>query len=399
MYSITTLIKSILFTIYSVIFNPFFYSKTKLSKLFQFYQFICENNPLLLDYLDTLDFSSEDEKEEIKKVINFEDKYLEKFNNLSNEYQFTELELNDEKNEYERIKIDYENTKYEIIYKIQEKLYKINKIQEKGNISNEKNENGLFTENINQYGIDKLIKYFDLEDEYFEDPDYVNFEDLYLTLLNDKIDLLKKMTEAEKIIMTNDEMRLKSRKNIINKKLDKCMNLYVLEYTPLGNICMRYNNDKKSFEYFSNNTIPYRYLESVGRKYVTTYLCKPIFVNIEEEIKKAEEKNKEEKEKEKKDNPKKLFAQLKSYQGYPSYQGYQAYKERNSQSIQNRKTQIHDVKEKLLVKENANRYTWEGRLTNFSPLKQIDKKILDKKLSMTYADFKKIQQKNLVITK
>ena len=393
MYNITTLIKSILFTIYSIIINHFFYSKKKMSELFQFYQFICENNPLLLDCLDTLDFSSEEEKEEIKQVVKFEDKYLEKFNNLSNEYQFTELELDDEKKEYERIKIDYENTKYETIYKIQEQLLKIIKIQEKGGISNEKNENEIFTENINKFGIDKLLKYFDLEDEYFEEPDYVNFEDLYLKLLNDKMDLLKKMEESEKIIMTNDEMRLKSREYIIKKKLDKCMNLYVLEYTPLGNICMRYNNDKKSFEYFSNNTIPYRYLESVGRKYVTTYWCKPIFVNIEEEIKKAEEKNKEEKEKNKennkKDNPKKPFAQLKSY------------KERNSQSIQNKKTQtqIHDVKEKLLVKENANRYTWEGRLTNFCPLKQIDKKILDKKLSMTYADFKKIQLKTLVITK
>ena len=99
MYNITTLIKSILFTIYSIIFNPFFYSKKKLSELLKFYEFISENNPLLLDYLDTLDFSSdEEEKEEIKKVIKFEDKYLEKFKNCLNEYYFTELELNDEKN-------------------------------------------------------------------------------------------------------------------------------------------------------------------------------------------------------------------------------------------------------------------------------------------------------------
>jgi hypothetical protein len=376
MYNITTLIKSLLFTIYSIVFNPFFYSKKKFSELFQFYQFICENNPLLLDYLDTLDFSSEEEQEqeEEKKVIKFEDKYLEKFKNFSNEYQFTELELDDEKKEYERIKIDYENKKYEIIYEIQEKLHKINKIQEKGGILNEKNENGVFTENINQFGIDKLLKYFDLED----DADDVNLEDLYLMLLDDKIVLLKKMKEAEKIIMTNDEMLLKSREYIIKKKLDKCMNLYVVECTPLGNVCMRYNNDKKSFEYFSNNSIPYRYLESVGRKYVTTYWCKPIFVNIEEEIKKAEEKNKEEKEKEKKDNPKKVFAQLKSYKETP----------KNNKTQEQRK----NTKEKQLVKENANRYTWEGRLTNFCPLKKIDKKILDKKLAMTYADFKKIQQ-------
>ena len=379
MYNIITLIKSLLVTIYSVICNPFFHSQKKLSELLKFYEFICENNPLLLDYADILDFSSEkEEQEEIKKVLKFEDKYLEKFKNFSNEYYFTELELDDEKMEYERIKIDYLNTKYEKIYKIQEKLSKIDKIQEKGGISDE---NGVFTENINQYGIDKLLKYFDLEDEYIDDPDDLNFEDLYLNLLNDKMDLLKKMKEVEKIIMTNDEMRLKSREYIIQKKLDKCMNTYVVECTPLGNVCMRYNNDKKSFEYFSNNSIPYRYLESVGRKYVTTYWCKPIFVNIEEEIKKAEEKNKEEKEKEdknKKNNPRKMFAQLKSYKETPK----------------NNKThdQRRDTKEKLLVKENANRYTWEGRLTNFCPLKKIDKKLLDKKLAMTYADFKKIQQ-------
>ena len=184
MYNIITLIKSLLVTIYSVICNPFFHSQKKMSELFQFYEFICENNPLLLDYADTLDFSKEkeeeqEEQEEEKKVLKFEDKYLEKFKNFSNEYYFTELELDDEKKEYERIKIDYENEKYEIIYEIQEKLYNINKIQEKGNISNEKNENGIFTENINQYGIDKLIKYFDLED----DADDVNLEDLYLMLL------------------------------------------------------------------------------------------------------------------------------------------------------------------------------------------------------------------------
>jgi hypothetical protein len=48
--------------------------------------------------------------------------------------------------------------------------------------------------------------------------------------------------------------------------------------------------------------------------------------------------------------------------------------------------------EKQLLKENANRYTWEGRLTNFCPLKKIDKKVIDKKLNMTYSEFKKLQK-------
>jgi NAD-dependent DNA ligase len=42
--------------------------------------------------------------------------------------------------------------------------------------------------------------------------------------------------------------------------------------------------------------------------------------------------------------------------------------------------------------EHANRYTCEGRLTGFSPLKKIDKKISDKKLTMSYADFKRMKK-------
>ena len=48
--------------------------------------------------------------------------------------------------------------------------------------------------------------------------------------------------------------------------------------------------------------------------------------------------------------------------------------------------------EKMLLKENANRYTWEGRISNFVPLKKIDKKIMNKQLAMTYAEFKKMQE-------
>jgi hypothetical protein len=49
--------------------------------------------------------------------------------------------------------------------------------------------------------------------------------------------------------------------------------------------------------------------------------------------------------------------------------------------------------EDMLLKENANRYTWEGRLTNMSLLKKIDRKTVDKKYAMTFADFKRLQNK------
>ena len=54
--------------------------------------------------------------------------------------------------------------------------------------------------------------------------------------------------------------------------------------------------------------------------------------------------------------------------------------------------ELNKTNEKQLIKENANRYTWEGRLSGFCPLQKIDIKKFDKKLEMSYAEFKKMQQ-------
>ena len=51
--------------------------------------------------------------------------------------------------------------------------------------------------------------------------------------------------------------------------------------------------------------------------------------------------------------------------------------------------------DKVLLKENSNRYTCIGRVANFSILKKIDRKNVDKKYAMTFADFKKLKDKTL----
>ncbi len=384
----------------------------KINEFIRFYKFIHDNNTLLLDYdydddelPELKDINENEKKEETKPEVKYEDKYLEKFKKFPNEFSFTEDELEQENEEYIKIRVEYENNRFNTINSIQERLYKINEIQEKGNIQNDGDD---FTRNINEFGINALLNFFDLKEEYEEDPDDFDIEELYMDLLKEKEELLKKMDETEKMMMTEDEMRKKSRDIIINKKLDKYIDNYVLECTPLGNIYMRYNNDKKSFEYFSNNSIPYRYLEPVGRRYVITYWCKPIFIDIEEELKKAEErfddekKKKEEEEKrmeeERKNNPRKILAQLKNYNKETKDVTMRPMKNRSNNNnvlppqIKANLPEVNKPNEKQLLKENANRYTWEGRLTNFCPLKKIDRKIVDKKLAMTYADFKKMQQ-------
>jgi hypothetical protein len=206
-------------------------------------------------------------------------------------------------------------------------------------------------------------------------------------------------------------MRSNAHEIILNNKLDLYVNNYILEHTPLGNVYMRYNNSKKSFEYFSNNTIPYRYLEPLGRKYVMTYCCKPLFVDIEEELKKAEIKFDEEAEQKKENdkkreediaaNPKNVIARMKNYNKDTKNQLNikPQMKNRGSSNfvlppqIKANLPNVNQSSDKHLLKEKANRYTWEGRLSNFCPLKKIDRKLVDKNLSMTYSDFKKRQKK------
>jgi len=81
-----------------------FYFEEELRKyalqLFDFMEFIHDNNPLLLQYYDCeneyLEFNDCDELEEEKEQEEqelYENKYLQKFKNFTNEYLFNEKDL------------------------------------------------------------------------------------------------------------------------------------------------------------------------------------------------------------------------------------------------------------------------------------------------------------------
>ena len=376
------------------------------NEFIQFYQFMCENNPLLLNYVDDFDeeLKNNDLKttettseiikyeENIEKKIEekFEDKYLKKFKDFPNKFIFDDTELTQELDERDNIEFEFEKKRSMSICAILKELSKINNI----------------TDCSNDNKIQGLIEWFDLEEDYEDNPESINIEELDKKIIEDKNKLFKQITELETIILTEEEISEKARDVIINNKLDKFIDNYILEYTPLGNIYMRFNNNKKSFEYFSNNSIPYRYLEPVGRKYVMTYWCKPIYIDMDNELKKAEEiydKKKEEdlknaEETNKKLNSKKVLVKLKDYNNNTKENSMRPMKNRTDSNailpdrIKNNLPDVNKKSEKMFLKEKANRYTWEGRLTDFCPLKKIDKKVIDKKLNMTYAEFKKLQQ-------
>jgi hypothetical protein len=115
----------------------------------------------------------------------------------------------------------------------------------------------------------------------------------------------------------------------------------------------------------------------------------------QELIKMREEDNKKISETQKSNNEvvkkKNVFAKFKSYNKDAGGKISMAPPPKNS--IPNNKT-ISENKEneKILLKERANRYTYEGKFANFNFLKKIDRKIFNKKLGLSFADFKQMKK-------
>lgn len=160
----------------------------------------------------------------------------------------------------------------------------------------------------------------------------------------------------------------------------------VTETTPRGDVLMYYSSKLGSFVYHSKTKeIPYKYLETVARKYVIEYNCKKLYIDIRKEYEKGLNKYNEIKEKEEKaakdakdgvvdetkENKKKqIFANFKTY---------------------NRKGEVHNKqKDKIyILKEQANRYSYRGKIEEYSEAKVescVDKNGKD----IDFASFKKM---------
>ena len=160
----------------------------------------------------------------------------------------------------------------------------------------------------------------------------------------------------------------------------------VTETTPRGDVLMYYSSKMGSFVYHSRTKeIPYKYLETVARRYVIEYNCKKLYIDIRKEYEKGVNKYKEIKAKEdkaaadakdgkvedvKENKKKQIFANLKTY---------------------NRKGEVHNKqKDKIyILKEQANRYSYRGKIEEYSEAKV--ESCLDKNgKDIDFASFKKM---------
>ena len=164
----------------------------------------------------------------------------------------------------------------------------------------------------------------------------------------------------------------------------------VTETTPRGDVLMYYSSKMGSFVYHSRTKeIPYKYLETVARRYVIEYNCKKLYIDIRKEYEKGVNKYKEIKAKEdkaaadakdgkvedvKENKKKQIFANLKTY---------------------NRKGEVHNKqKDKIyILKEQANRYSYRGKIEEYSEAKV--ESCLDKKVLENFGDKRSEEEKNV----
>jgi hypothetical protein len=130
--------------------------------------------------------------------------------------------------------------------------------------------------------------------------------------------------------------------------------LFVMEMTPVGNVIMQYDGKKESFVYYSDNIVPFRFLETVSRKYMTTFNKTFLCASNNQPIKPTTDK-----------------------QPHPM----------TTKELMNQ-TRNPVLKRKELIEVVMNRYSNAGRFSNFKILQPVAKHITDKKRLLSFRDFK-----------
>ena len=193
------------------------------------------------------------------------------------------------------------------------------------------------------------------EDEYEEEKIIEKYEDKY----KNKLELLEK-TETS------------------IDRLNQLKNSFIIETTPYGNVLMFWDQNRRSFTYYSDKTMPYRFLEVVARKYVIMNRCKDIYYIMENEMKTIQVEPK------KKTETSGVFAKLKNYNQSTLHVIKTNVTE--NRNIKPKPTQKNiPEKKEIVIKEHSNQYSYEGKLMNFSFLK---KEVKNNNKNVTFGEYK-----------
>jgi hypothetical protein len=222
------------------------------------------------------------------------------------------------------------------------------------------------------YFFESTIKKEEVKEEVKEVEEVVEVKEVKLERYENKY--LEKSKQIEK-------------KQLTNEQLEKLTTSLLLEKTPLGNVLMFYNNKKESFCYYSDHNIPYYFLEPIARKYIIMFDCAILYVFLDEELEKIKEEEKKEEEQEEKKYC--IFEKKKEEKDCRVFAKFKNYNKGNSmQSTKTSPLKQHKVQpinmKNIPIKARTNRYTYEGKLMNFSFLQKVNKKD-----NISYSDFKR----------
>jgi hypothetical protein len=130
----------------------------------------------------------------------------------------------------------------------------------------------------------------DEEEDEVEDEDEVEKSDVKYEYKYSEF--FEELNEKEHCALTFED-KINMKKNVIT------------ESTPNGNVVMSYYFNEKepelsAFQYYCNDrSIPYKYLDTVARKFAITYNCPELYLYLKTELMKGVDKIKQDKEKEK----------------------------------------------------------------------------------------------------
>jgi len=220
-----------------------------------------------------------------------------------------------------------------------------------------------------------------------------------------------KSTEEKKDTRYEDKYREQFRELICQQEpdLERLEYCYVMEYTPIGNVIMKYDKKRESFIYYSDHVVPFRFLEVVSRKYALTFHCKSLVIDSEKEIErlkqedadKKEEKKREEEERQtmekegniNKDNKKTYLDVPNEKEKKNVFAKFKTYNKTSSgpaPANPKQQTIMTEKPDELVVE--TNRYSKDGPFSSFFLLQKTKKDSFRENATLTFAQFKKMQQ-------
>ena len=143
----------------------------------------------------------------------------------------------------------------------------------------------------------------------------------------------------------------------VKKHLETKLNgTKIHEITPKGDVIMYYDTQLESFVYYCDDkNMPYKYLETVARKYSLDNDCLEIFINMYDELKKGIERQKDAKIKKcMEDAEKKRETEESDPAGIDVFASFKQYNKTNPKEMIKQR--------KYITKENANRYSYRGNI-------------------------------------